>query len=137
MISHSVLRLLLVLTFLQSFATAQDKIGPFRCCFQFLAKRIPKKLITNYRVTARQCTKPGVIFTLKNNPEVCVDPDVKWVQKTMNYLNQRLHIEPDKPASTASAHRDQPDKPSSTAHRDEPDSTTKPIFSSPTRAGCK
>ncbi|KAF4088697.1 hypothetical protein AMELA_G00057680 [Ameiurus melas] len=88
MVSHSLLLVLLVLASVQSFTAAPNAIGPDRCCFSYQTHRIPVRLITAYNETARQCIKPGVIFTLKEGKYVCADPSVKWVQYSINKLRQ-------------------------------------------------
>ncbi|XP_046708567.1 C-C motif chemokine 3-like [Silurus meridionalis] len=91
MISRGLLLVLLVLTCLQSFTMAENSIGPATCCFSYQRTPIPIRVITGYKVTDRQCTKPGVIFTLKSSRQVCVDPEVKWVQKHMEKIDQILN----------------------------------------------
>ncbi|XP_046706754.1 C-C motif chemokine 18-like [Silurus meridionalis] len=90
MISRGLLLVLLVLTCLQSFTTAQNGNGPDSCCFSYQRTPIPIRVITGYKVTDPQCTKLGVIFTLKNSRRVCVDPEVDWVQKHMKSIDQIL-----------------------------------------------
>ncbi|KAF7706817.1 hypothetical protein HF521_020071 [Silurus meridionalis] len=70
---------------------AENSIGPATCCFSYQRTPIPIRVITGYKVTDRQCTKPGVIFTLKSSRQVCVDPEVKWVQKHMEKIDQILN----------------------------------------------
>ncbi|XP_046708562.1 C-C motif chemokine 18-like [Silurus meridionalis] len=92
MISRGFLLFLLVLSCLQSFTTAQNGNGPDSCCFRYQRTRIPIRLITGYKVTDPQCTKPAVIFTLKkDNHQVCVDPELDWVQKRMETIDQNLY----------------------------------------------
>ncbi|XP_058249932.1 uncharacterized protein LOC131355579 isoform X2 [Hemibagrus wyckioides] len=84
--------LLLVLACLQSFTMAQ-----------------------RYAVTD-QCTKSGVIFTLKGGQLVCADPDQMWVKNLKNRIDERLsysqaHIgKHDKQVSPASNNIQRPDK---------------------------
>ncbi|KAF7706818.1 hypothetical protein HF521_020072 [Silurus meridionalis] len=75
----------------QSFATANNSVEPETCCFSYYESPIPIRVITGYKVTDRQCTKPAVIFTLKNSRRVCVDPEVKWVQNHMKRIDQNLY----------------------------------------------
>ncbi|XP_046707927.1 C-C motif chemokine 8-like [Silurus meridionalis] len=67
-----------------------DSIGPATCCFRYQRTPIPIRVITGYKVTDPQCPKSAVIFTLKNNRQVCVDPDLKWVQRHMRRIDQIL-----------------------------------------------
>ncbi|KAK2860025.1 hypothetical protein Q7C36_004191 [Tachysurus vachellii] len=90
MISRFLLLVLLVLTCLQSFIAADNVDGPDLCCFSFQTQPIPVRVITDYKVTERQCTKPGVIFTQQNGRLVCADTGFKWVKNHMNRIDQRL-----------------------------------------------
>ncbi|KAG7330635.1 hypothetical protein KOW79_006857 [Hemibagrus wyckioides] len=90
MISRSLLLVLLGLACLQSFTTAQNPNGPDQCCFRFQNKPIPVRVITAYEETDIWCSKPGVIFTLKNGGQRCGDPSVEWVQDRINKIDQRL-----------------------------------------------
>ncbi|XP_060729547.1 C-C motif chemokine 3-like [Tachysurus vachellii] len=89
MSSRSLLLVLLVLACLQSFTTAQNENGPTQCCFRFLTRPIPVRVITAYKVTDLHCTKPGVIFTLQDGRLVCADPGFKWVKNHMKKIDQR------------------------------------------------
>ncbi|MCI4376992.1 hypothetical protein PGIGA_G00198170 [Pangasianodon gigas] len=86
MSSRSLLLLLLVLACLQSFTTANNGNGPEKCCFSYQTKHIPVRFIKEYEESERQCTKPGVIFALKDGRQVCADPGVEWVQNNMKKL---------------------------------------------------
>ncbi|XP_060731320.1 uncharacterized protein LOC132849131 [Tachysurus vachellii] len=90
MISRSLLLVLLVLACLQSFTTANNGNGPDQCCTKIVTRPIPIRVITDYEVTERQCTKPGVIFTIQNGRLVCADTGIKWVKNHMNRIDQRL-----------------------------------------------
>ncbi|KAF4088698.1 hypothetical protein AMELA_G00057690 [Ameiurus melas] len=91
MFSRSLLLVLLGLVCLQSFTTAQNGNTPDPCCFSYQTHKIPIKVITAYEVTDRRCQKHGVIFTLKSGRTVCADPDIEWVQKHMNTIDQLLY----------------------------------------------
>ncbi|KAI5101588.1 hypothetical protein C0J45_8791 [Silurus meridionalis] len=61
MISRGLLLVLLVLTCLQSFTMAQNGNVPDSCCFRYQRTPIPITVITGYKVTDPQCTKPAVM----------------------------------------------------------------------------
>ncbi|XP_058249936.1 C-C motif chemokine 3-like 1 [Hemibagrus wyckioides] len=92
MISRSLLLVLLGLACLQSFTTAQDQSANTQdqCCLGFQTKPIPVRVIASYEETDIRCSKPGVIFTLKNGGQRCGDPSVEWVKDRMDNINQRL-----------------------------------------------
>ncbi|XP_046708566.1 C-C motif chemokine 3-like [Silurus meridionalis] len=91
MISRGLLLVLLVLTCLQSFTTAENHNVPDSCCFRYQRTPIPIRVITGYKVTDPHCAKPAVFFTLKNSRQVCVDPELEWVQKHMKRIEQILN----------------------------------------------
>ncbi|KAI5626480.1 hypothetical protein C0J50_13769 [Silurus asotus] len=76
----------------ESFTMVQNQYVQDSCCFRYRISRIPFRDITGYKVTGRQCANPGVIstlmyifslicsFTLKDSQQVCVDPELEWVQ---------------------------------------------------------
>ncbi|KAF7706838.1 hypothetical protein HF521_020092 [Silurus meridionalis] len=75
----------------QSSTTTHNSNVPDSCCFRYQRNPIPIRLITGYKVTEHHCAKPAVIFTLKNSHHVCLDPELKWVQKHMKSLDQILN----------------------------------------------
>ncbi|XP_060731505.1 C-C motif chemokine 3-like [Tachysurus vachellii] len=97
MSSRSLLLVLLVLACLQSFTTAQNGHVPYQCCYRFLTRPIPVRVITDYEVTELRCAKPGVIFTLQDGRHVCVDPSFKWVKNHMKKIDQHLFNSLNKP----------------------------------------
>ncbi|XP_060731319.1 uncharacterized protein LOC132849130 isoform X2 [Tachysurus vachellii] len=66
-----------------------DVDGPDQCCFNFLTRPIPVRVITAYEKTHPQCLKPGVLFTIQNSHHVCADLQVEWVKDHMKKLYQR------------------------------------------------
>ncbi|XP_047665916.1 C-C motif chemokine 3-like isoform X5 [Tachysurus fulvidraco] len=90
MISRSLLLVLLVLACLQSFTTAIVGNTEDKCCFSFLIRQIPVRVITAYAVTDIRCAKPGVIFTLQDGRHFCADSSFKWVKHHMNRMYQHL-----------------------------------------------
>ncbi|KAI5628794.1 C-C motif chemokine 3-like, partial [Silurus asotus] len=103
MFCQSLLLLLLGVSCLQSFIMAHNSNGPETCCFNYQRTPIPIRVITGYNVTDPQCTKPGVIFTLKNSHHVCVDPEIKWVQNHMKSLDKILNERLNKPQTSVTS----------------------------------
>ncbi|XP_058251196.1 uncharacterized protein LOC131356312 [Hemibagrus wyckioides] len=90
MFSRCVLLGLLVLACLQCFTTAQSANTPSSCCFRFQTQPVPIRHIAAYAVTELQCTKSGIIFTLKDGQLVCADPDKMWVKNLKKRIDDRL-----------------------------------------------
>ncbi|XP_027013105.2 C-C motif chemokine 3-like [Tachysurus fulvidraco] len=101
MSSRSLLLVLLVLACLQSFTKANDPVGLDQCCFSFLTRPIPVRVITAYAVTDFRCTKPGVIFTLQDGRHFCADPSFKWVKHHMDKIEERLFNSLNKPTESS------------------------------------
>ncbi|XP_040091714.1 C-C motif chemokine 3-like [Oryx dammah] len=59
---------------------------PADCCFSFVSRQIPRKLVDDYYETSSQCSKPGVIFWTKRGRQVCADPSEDWVQEYITDL---------------------------------------------------
>uniref|UniRef100_A0A3B3DVG4 Chemokine interleukin-8-like domain-containing protein n=1 Tax=Oryzias melastigma TaxID=30732 RepID=A0A3B3DVG4_ORYME len=57
---------------------------PHTCCFNFYQKKIPAHVVQSFRHTDEQCVMRGVIITMTNNKEICVDPSMEWVKKLVN-----------------------------------------------------
>ncbi|XP_062849731.1 C-C motif chemokine 3-like [Trichomycterus rosablanca] len=86
----SLLLVLLVLGCLQTFTQAENGNGPTECCFSFFKHPIPVRVITAYKETRPDCTKPGLIFTLTNGKRLCAAPGVKWVKRCIEKIDKRL-----------------------------------------------
>ncbi|KAF7706839.1 hypothetical protein HF521_020093 [Silurus meridionalis] len=71
--------------FCQSIAKTQNSDVSDSCCSRYYEIQIPIRFITGYKVTDPQCAQPGVIFILKNSRQMCVDPELEWVQ---NFLRR-------------------------------------------------
>ncbi|KAF5890268.1 C-C motif chemokine 4 [Clarias magur] len=81
---------LLVLTFLKSYTSAENANGAVACCFTFLEYELPLGLITEYRETGQDCTTPGIIFIMKSGHHHCADPGVQWVKEHMDKIGKSL-----------------------------------------------
>ncbi|KAF4088660.1 hypothetical protein AMELA_G00057230 [Ameiurus melas] len=63
--------------------------GP-QCCSSFRTHPIPVCVVGTYEETHINCTKPGIIFTLKYDHRVCTDPGDELVKQAMKRFDQRL-----------------------------------------------
>nr|BAF98272.1 chemokine CCL-CUi [Danio rerio] len=74
---------LLAVTFLQISGIGNNGNNPTECCINYFQRRIPFDRIECYIETRIECRNPGVIFVTKKGLRLCVDPQLKWVNKTI------------------------------------------------------
>ncbi|NWI55632.1 CCL3 protein, partial [Calyptomena viridis] len=54
---------------------------PLVCCFNYISRPVPHRLITSAYRTSKSCPKPAVILVTKKGMSLCADPEAPWVQK--------------------------------------------------------
>ncbi|XP_018551582.1 C-C motif chemokine 4-like [Lates calcarifer] len=62
---------------------SQSSFGPEECCFKFASKPLPKRKVISYKHTEDLCPMRGALFTMLSGTQICVDPEVLWVQNIM------------------------------------------------------
>uniref|UniRef100_A0A8C6SLX0 Chemokine interleukin-8-like domain-containing protein n=1 Tax=Neogobius melanostomus TaxID=47308 RepID=A0A8C6SLX0_9GOBI len=62
---------------------------PNECCFHFYVNPLPKNKVDDYRLTSPYCAKKGIIVTMQNGKEFCVNPDQQWVKDITNDIDQK------------------------------------------------
>uniref|UniRef100_A0A8C5YGA6 C-C motif chemokine n=1 Tax=Microcebus murinus TaxID=30608 RepID=A0A8C5YGA6_MICMU len=55
-------------------------VSSANCCFSFVERRIPRKLIQCHRRTSSTCPYDGLIFQLKGGRQSCAWKTLGWVQ---------------------------------------------------------
>ncbi|KAM4522248.1 C-C motif chemokine 4-like [Odontesthes bonariensis] len=81
MMKNPVTLLACILIFSSLTVLASDNtFGPDKCCFKFIANRLPKNKVTSYKYTDRLCSMEGVLFTMKRGNEICADATQQWVK---------------------------------------------------------
>eukprot|EP00069_Balaena_mysticetus_P001123 bmy_15033T0 len=64
---------------------------PTVCCFNVARRKISFQRLQSYRrITDSKCPQRAVIFSTKQAKKFCVDPQEKWVQDAMKYLDQKF-----------------------------------------------
>ncbi|XP_051536338.1 C-C motif chemokine 4 homolog [Myxocyprinus asiaticus] len=79
----------LVVTCLQSGVMGNNAKTPQECCFKFYERPIPPSKVESYIETKSECPKAGVIFITKKPLRICVNPQLSWVRKIMQQIDER------------------------------------------------
>ncbi|XP_052545024.1 LOW QUALITY PROTEIN: C-C motif chemokine 4 homolog [Tympanuchus pallidicinctus] len=53
---------------------------PLSCCYSYVSRPIPYKLIASVYATSSSCSLPAVIVVTKKKRKICTDPKQFWVQ---------------------------------------------------------
>nr|P50231.1 RecName: Full=C-C motif chemokine 5; AltName: Full=SIS-delta; AltName: Full=Small-inducible cytokine A5; AltName: Full=T-cell-specific protein RANTES; Flags: Precursor [Rattus norvegicus]AAA96499.1 RANTES [Rattus norvegicus] len=56
------------------------------CCFAYLSLALPRAHVKEYFYTSSKCSNLAVVFVTRRNRQVCANPEKKWVQEYINYL---------------------------------------------------
>ncbi|XP_029470387.1 C-C motif chemokine 5-like [Rhinatrema bivittatum] len=56
------------------------------CCFGYTPRQIPRSHVQEYYYTSSRCSQPAVVFVTRKKREICTNPEIKWVQDYVNYL---------------------------------------------------
>ncbi|KAK1330667.1 hypothetical protein QTO34_010867, partial [Cnephaeus nilssonii] len=56
--------------------------------------KIPLRLLAGYRRREASCGKPEIVLTTVKNRTFCADPEEKWVQEAVEYLNRKAEPTP-------------------------------------------
>ncbi|NXF79174.1 CCL4 protein, partial [Sclerurus mexicanus] len=59
---------------------------PISCCFQYVSRRIPRRIITFAYRTSTSCLQPAVVLVTTKGKRVCANPEEDWVQKYLKDL---------------------------------------------------
>ncbi|XP_037349919.1 C-C motif chemokine 13-like [Talpa occidentalis] len=88
--SAALLCLLLTAATLTTQVPAQtDQMSRNTCCYSFNTRKIPKKMLDNYRITSGQCPMGAVVFKTKRGKEICANPRHYWVMDSIKHLNKK------------------------------------------------
>ncbi|EGV94381.1 C-C motif chemokine 1 [Cricetulus griseus] len=79
-ITTALMCLLLAAMWPQDVDSKSMHVPSSRCCFRFLKKMPPQKLIQCYREISSSCSHPAVVFRLKKGLESCALTTTTWVQ---------------------------------------------------------
>ncbi|XP_058659402.1 C-C motif chemokine 3-like [Ammospiza nelsoni] len=51
------------------------------CCFSYISRPIPRRMISSAYVTSNTCSRPAVVLVTRRGTKVCADPSARWVQE--------------------------------------------------------
>ncbi|XP_050931657.1 uncharacterized protein LOC108882053 [Lates calcarifer] len=63
--------------------------GPDDCCFSFYPRRVKKDLVKGYYMSDHRCPRTGVVLMTQKGRNICVDPNLSWVQNIMKYVDEK------------------------------------------------
>ncbi|KAM9001387.1 C-C motif chemokine 3 [Sarcophilus harrisii] len=87
MISLPVLSILLLSTSGLFWGSTADT-SQIICCFNYIQRMIPRKVVADYAHTSQLCSSPAIIFITKRGLKVCANPQDKWVQEYVTDLSR-------------------------------------------------
>ncbi|NXG90221.1 CCL3 protein, partial [Stercorarius parasiticus] len=61
------------------------------CCFSYMHRPIPRRIIASTYTTSSRCPLPAVILITKNGREVCTDPQASWVKEHLKHFQMQMH----------------------------------------------
>ncbi|NWS21737.1 CCL3 protein, partial [Pachyramphus minor] len=56
------------------------------CCFNYLSRAVPHRMITSAYRTSNICPQPAVILVTRKGRMLCADPETRWVQQYLKDL---------------------------------------------------
>ncbi|NWR27936.1 CCL3 protein, partial [Tachuris rubrigastra] len=56
------------------------------CCFQYVSRAIPRRMIISAQRTSHVCSRPAVILVTRKGRMLCADPEAHWVQQYLKDL---------------------------------------------------
>ncbi|KFO13042.1 C-C motif chemokine 3, partial [Balearica regulorum gibbericeps] len=76
----------LLLVAICSSAEASLSIVSTNCCFSYLSRPIPRRLIASTYRTSSKCSLPAVVLVTKKGTKLCADPQEPWVQNHLKHF---------------------------------------------------
>ncbi|XP_074869754.1 C-C motif chemokine 5-like [Carettochelys insculpta] len=85
-VSVAALAVLLFAAFCSQASSAPIGSDTTPCCFSYASRQIPRGHVKGYFYTSGKCSQPAVVFITRKNNQLCANPDTRWVQDYVNYL---------------------------------------------------
>ncbi|XP_032947048.1 regakine-1-like [Rhinolophus ferrumequinum] len=88
-VSLVLLAVLLTVSALHSEAKKELADNMPRCCYSYISRTIPLRVVTGYERTGSHCSLQGVMFLTKSGRKLCANPSNSWVQRHIRHLDQK------------------------------------------------
>ncbi|XP_071303398.1 C-C motif chemokine 5-like [Agelaius tricolor] len=59
---------------------------PTACCFSYMSRPVPRRMISSAYMTSNLCTQPAVILVTTKGRKLCADPRARWVQEYLEHM---------------------------------------------------
>ncbi|NWY24725.1 CCL5 protein, partial [Pheucticus melanocephalus] len=74
-----------------SSAASPRQTKAITCCFSYISRPIPCRMISSAYVTSSFCAQPAVILATRNGRNLCADPRARWVQECLKDLEPQKY----------------------------------------------
>ncbi|NXO66399.1 CCL5 protein, partial [Phainopepla nitens] len=64
---------------------------PRVCCFSYISRPMPRKMISSAYRTSTSCQMEAVVLVTRNGKEVCANPKARWLQAYLEDLELLEH----------------------------------------------
>ncbi|NWT01281.1 CCL5 protein, partial [Mionectes macconnelli] len=64
----------------------QQDINTTSCCFKYMSRPVPRRIIASAHRTSSACPKPAVVLVTRKGIMLCADPEARWVQQYLKHL---------------------------------------------------
>ncbi|XP_066405310.1 C-C motif chemokine 4-like [Molothrus aeneus] len=59
---------------------------PTACCFSYMSRPIPRRMISSAYMTSNLCPQPAVVLVTTKGRGLCADPRARWVQEYLEHM---------------------------------------------------
>ncbi|NXA59025.1 CCL5 protein, partial [Mohoua ochrocephala] len=70
----------------QAASSEMQEPNNIACCFNYISRPLPRRMIRSAYRTSNSCTTPAVILVTRKGKQVCANPEAPWVQKYLKHL---------------------------------------------------
>ncbi|KFQ69520.1 C-C motif chemokine 5, partial [Phaethon lepturus] len=63
--------------------------APSECCFRYVKAPLRLSNLKGFYMTPKDCFSPAIVFETRNGTKVCANPEMTWVEKTVERLQRK------------------------------------------------